>query len=225
MRGVEWRSASTSYNPGARSSRNAIALRAKSWDVPLWSDRVFRMNTLAGAQLSAITEVLKAANELGIEAWLRGGWAMDFYLGQITREHEDVDWFVWDKDLPTISTLLTSRGWIDLAIQPLDQQRDLLRDGVELGFAPLIRAEAGRVVVGGGPYRGEPWPEDMINNAAAGELEGIRCPIISPAAQIEIKRMMPIWAPGFRRRDKDSRDIATLEAALRIRQDQAGTKH
>ena len=45
------------------------------------------MNTLVRAQLSAITEVLNAANELGIEVWLRGGWAMDFYLGQITREH------------------------------------------------------------------------------------------------------------------------------------------
>lgn len=150
---------------------------------------------------------------------------MDFYLGQVTREHEDVDWFVWDKDMPAISALLTSRGWVDLAIHSHDQQRDLLRDDVELGFAPLARTEAGCVVVGGGPYRGEPWPADMISNAVAGELEGIGCPIINPAAQIEIKRMMPIWVPGFRRRDKDTRDIATLEAALRRRQDPAGTRH
>lgn len=172
------------------------------------------MNTLVRAQLSAITEVLNAANELGIEVWLRGGWAMDFYLGQITREHEDVDWFVWENDLPTMSALLTSRGWVELAIHPLDQQRDLLRDEVELGFAPLARTEGGGVVVGGGPYRGEPWPEDMISDAVTGNLEGIRCPLISPTAQIEIKRMMPVWAPGFRRRAKDALDIATLEAAL-----------
>ena len=149
---------------------------------------------------------------------------MDFYLGQVTREHEDVDWFVWDKDLPAISELLISRGWADLAIQPLDQQRDLLRDDVELGFAPLARTEAGCVVVGGGPYKGEPWPEDMISNAVAGELEGISCAVISPAVQIEIKRMMPVWVPGFRRRDKDTQDITTLEAALRGRQDPAGSR-
>ena len=183
------------------------------------------MNTLARAQLSAITEVLNAANELGIEVWLRGGWAMDFYLGQVTREHDDVDWSVWEKDLPAISALLTSRRWVDLAILPLEQQRDVLRDDVEIGFAPLSRSEAGCVVVGGGPYRCEPWPEDMISNAVAGELEGISCPIISPAAQIEIKRMMPIWAPGFRRREKDTRDIATLEEALRGTQGPSGTRH
>lgn len=32
------------------------------------------------------------------------------------------------------------------------------------------------MVVGGGPYRGEPWSEDMISNAVAGELEGIDPP-------------------------------------------------
>lgn len=172
------------------------------------------MNELAQAQLSAIAEVLHAASTLGIEVWLRGGWAMDFYLGQVTRDHEDVDWFVWQKDLPVISGLLISRGWVDLANHPLDQQRDLLRDQVELGFAPLARTDSGDVVVGGGPFMGEPWPENMIDNTLVGELAGICCPIISPEAQIEIKRMMPVWVPGFRRRDKDARDIELLEATL-----------
>ncbi|MCC3291383.1 nucleotidyltransferase domain-containing protein [Arthrobacter sp. zg-Y1110] len=70
------------------------------------------MDELVQAQLSAITEVLRAANTLGIEVWLRGGWAMDFYLGQVTRNHEDVDWFVWQDDLPVISGLLVSRVWL-----------------------------------------------------------------------------------------------------------------
>ncbi|MCC3291384.1 hypothetical protein [Arthrobacter sp. zg-Y1110] len=58
----------------------------------------------------------------------------------------------------------------------------------------------------------------MIENTVVAELEGIRCPVISPEAQIEIKRMMPVWVPGFRRRDKDAVDIAKLEAALRTLQ-------
>ncbi|WP_154606160.1 nucleotidyltransferase domain-containing protein [Arthrobacter sp. AQ5-05] len=173
------------------------------------------MNALVRAQLVAITEVLDAANELGIEVWLRGGWAMDFFLGQVTRAHEDVDWFVWHKDMTLISGLLISRGWVDLAVHPLDQQRDLLRDQVEIGFAPLARTDSGGLAVGGGPFEGEPYPKDMIGNAVVGELESICCPIISPTAQIEIKRMMPVWVPGFRRRDKDIGDIARLEAALR----------
>lgn len=131
------------------------------------------MKAIVRAQLSAIKEVLNVGNELGIEVWLRGGWAMDFILGQVSRVHEDVDWFVWEGDLPAIPELVISRGWVDLAIHPLDQQRDLLRDDVELGIAPLAQAESGGVVVGGGRFRGAPWPEDMMGHAVVGELEGI----------------------------------------------------
>jgi hypothetical protein len=42
----------------------------------------------------------------------------------------------------------------------------------------------------------------------------VACPVISPAAQIEIKQMMPVWVPGRPRRPKDAADIARLRAAL-----------
>jgi hypothetical protein len=47
----------------------------------------------------------------------------------------------------------------------------------------------------------------------AGHIGAVACPIISPRAQIEIKRMMPAWVPGRPRRAKDARDIAVLRAA------------
>jgi hypothetical protein len=40
------------------------------------------------AALAAVTEAFKRA---GIEHWLFGGWAVDFYLGEITRTHDDLD--------------------------------------------------------------------------------------------------------------------------------------
>jgi hypothetical protein len=40
-------------------------------------------------------------------------------------------------------------------------------------------------------------------------------PVVSPQAQIEIKRMMPVWDPSRPRRAKDAEDIARLEAGLR----------
>lgn len=46
-------------------------------------------------QFSLIGEFASICNAAGIEHWLRGGRAMDFFLGQITREHEDIDLFVW----------------------------------------------------------------------------------------------------------------------------------
>ncbi|SDS93736.1 hypothetical protein SAMN04489716_2029 [Actinoplanes derwentensis] len=47
-----------------------------------------------------------------------------------------------------------------------------------------------------------------------GRIGDLWCPIISPSAQIEIKTMMPEWAPGLARRPKDALDIALLKTAL-----------
>lgn len=101
-----------------------------------------------------------------------------------------------------------------LAAQQLDAvtevQRDLVRGPVELGFAALTRTDNGVVVVGGGPWKGSPYPAGMIEDATEGQLGDLRCPVISPAAQIEIKQMMPVWVPGCPRRPKDTTDIARL---------------
>jgi hypothetical protein len=110
------------------------------------------------------------AAELNVPVWLRGGWAMDFFLGQVTRDHADIDWFA-------------------------------------------RAADAGRPLVAGGPWAGRPWPEGMLDGSV-GQIGRLRCPVIGPAAQIEIKRMMPVRVPGRPRRPRDDRDIERLEAAL-----------
>lgn len=48
----------------------------------------------AAEKLEAIAEV----TALDIAVRLRGGWAMDFFLGYVTRPHRDVDWFAWSSD-------------------------------------------------------------------------------------------------------------------------------
>jgi hypothetical protein len=64
----------------------------------------------------------------------------------------------------------------------------------------------------GRPWAGAPWPEGMLD--APGRIGDLECPVISPRAQIEIKKMMPVWVPGMARRSKDAADIARLRAAL-----------
>ncbi|GAA1607385.1 hypothetical protein GCM10009828_038480 [Actinoplanes couchii] len=166
--------------------------------------------------MRAIAEV----TALDIEVWLRGGWAMDFYLGRVTRPHRDVDWFAWSTDAARITAALTSRGYTLLPEPPHDQQLDFVRpDGAEvldLSFALMTRTEQGTVTVAGGPWTGAPWPDGMLT-APPGRIGLLTCPIISPQAQIEIKRMMPVWAPGTPRRPKDAEDITRLEAALDVR--------
>ncbi|MDA5284344.1 nucleotidyltransferase domain-containing protein [Streptomyces sp. NPDC054904] len=165
----------------------------------------------ARRQLTMIAEV----RGLGVEVWLRGGWAMDFWLGRITRGHEDVDWFARSRDAGRLTGPLVARGYEVLRADA--QQLDLVRDGEEISFALVDRDADGRVVVAGGPWAGSPWPAGMLEEAEPGRLGGLECPVISPAAQIEIKRMTPVWIPGRPRRPKDAADVALLEAALAAR--------
>ena len=65
-------------------------------------------------QLSAIADLLAVARELGASVWLRGGWAMDFFLGRVTREHLDIDWFALAGDGPRVRDRLVEGGFDDV---------------------------------------------------------------------------------------------------------------
>ena len=158
-------------------------------------------------------EAIAAVTRLGIDVWLRGGWAMDFFLGRVTRPHRDVDWFAWSADADRLAAALTGQAYTLLPEPAHDRQLDFTRGELDLSFALIDRDEAGHVVVAGGPWAGERWPDGMLD-WPAGAIGDLRCPIISPAAQLEIKRMMPVWVPGLPRRPKDAEDIALLEAAV-----------
>jgi hypothetical protein len=166
-----------------------------------------------GRQLRLIADVLAARAECGVPVWLRGGWAMDFFLGEVTRDHRDIDWFAWSGDAERLGAELARRGFRPVAGLPPEQQIDLVKDGEDLSFNLLRRDESGRVVVGGGPWAGSPWPQDLLE-PHTGRIGNLSCPIIAPRAQIEIKQMMPVWVPGSPRRAKDAEDIARLRAAL-----------
>jgi hypothetical protein len=162
-------------------------------------------------QLRLITEVVGLAENVGVEVWLRGGWAVDFALGEVTREHRDIDWFTWAEAIPAWRAALTEHGFAPTPVNDDSAQYDVTKDGEDLQFALLARNADGAPVVAGGPYAGEPWPVDLLD-AQPGRIGAQRCPIINPRAQIEIKQMMPVWVPGMPRRPKDAHDIARLEA-------------
>lgn len=164
-------------------------------------------------QLRLIAEIVDLAGQSGVEVWLRGGWAVDFALGELTRDHRDIDWFTWADTLPALRAALTGHGFEPAPVNDERVQYDVTKDGEDLQFALLARDADGAVVVPAGPYAGARWPADLLD-AEPGRIGAQRCPIISPRAQIEIKRMMPVWVPGMARRAKDAKDIARLRRSV-----------
>ena len=49
------------------------------------------MDEHAADQLSSLGRVGRLLGDAGIAYWLYGGWAVDFYAGEATRPHDDVD--------------------------------------------------------------------------------------------------------------------------------------
>ncbi|MGC4767881.1 nucleotidyltransferase domain-containing protein [Micromonospora sp. DT44] len=172
------------------------------------------MDDLARRQLASIAELVEVTGSAGVPVWLRGGWAMDFYLGAVTRPHVDVDWYCWHEDAHRLAALLLARGWRPDRRMPAERQLDLFAGDVEVSVAYLGRDDSGRPTVGTGPWAGTPLPAGMLD-APPGRIGSLTVPAISVAAQIEFKQMYPVWMPERPRRPKDAADLARLLAGPR----------
>lgn len=65
----------------------------------------------AAEQIAAIQSLHGALRAAGIEYWLFGGWAVDFWVGRVTRDHDDIDAAAWRRDYDNIRAALLSSGW------------------------------------------------------------------------------------------------------------------
>jgi len=93
-------------------------------------------------QLALIEEFVSLCDAASIPCWLRGGWAMDFFLGRVTREHEDIDLFVWMQDAPVLAHALKQAGFIEQGGPPPEAQRDFTKDGEQVQVALVDVNEA-----------------------------------------------------------------------------------
>lgn len=162
-------------------------------------------------QLELIGEFASAASSLRIDCWLRGGWALDFLLHRITRQHGDIDLFVWAADAAALLSALSERGYTDVGGPPPAQQRNLSKAGEEFHVTLLERAEAG-VVTAGGRWVDSPWPDGMLDGPI-GSIGDVRCRVISAEAQLWAKVEVPKTL-GHAQRDYDPADIALLREVI-----------
>lgn len=107
----------------------------------------------ADEQLAGIAHVSRQLDAAGIDHWLFGGWAVDFWVGRITRSHHDIDVVVALVDRPAMHDALVAGGW---AHTPFDDEvvgTRYRRDGVllELTFVVL---DDGRVLL---PFEPQAW--------------------------------------------------------------------
>jgi len=160
------------------------------------------------AQLDAIAEVGKLLEQAGFEHWLFGGWAVDFHVGHVTREHFDVDFAVLASNAGEAARLLEASGWVHAPEPDEDGGTGYERDGVRVELTFLVRDEDGAVRIrlrrGDVMFAGGPIAHELL------DLDDRRCRVIDASA---LTRTKSVRRDDAEDQAKDMADLAALSEA------------
>jgi hypothetical protein len=145
-----------------------------------------KIDEQAARQLSALAEVGACLQQAGIASWLFGGWAVDFYVGTVTRVHDDVDLTVWFEDVARIVPLLLEIDWQHAPSDDEDGGTGFERAVVRLELTYLVRDDNGRACI---PLRtgAVAWPGEDGLGDVVGELQGVQARLLGRAALLRGK--------------------------------------
>jgi hypothetical protein len=160
---------------------------------------------LLADQLATLAELDHMLRQHDLAYWLFGGWAVEFHLGRVTREHADIDIAVWAHDHDRLAALLYAAAWQHRPERGEDGYTCYERGSVRLELAFLERDEHGEVYTPLQAGRGG-WPADSFGNALA-ELEGVQVSLVSREALIADKS---VQRPDGATAAKDRADVAQL---------------
>ena len=168
------------------------------------------------AQLDIIREISNALTCARVDHWLFGGWAVDFAVGEMTRQHRDVDFVTWEVDLPRITELLRLLGYRARASQHPKHQLDWEKSGTEVQINLITQTTDGSLI-SPGTFSDWPWLEGSFGNHW-GRIGDLDVPIVSPAGQLESKENFSKHPAGQPLRAKDLHDIKQLRTLTRSAQ-------
>ena len=155
-----------------------------------------------------MAELGKLLDRGGFEHWLLGGWAVDFYVGAVTREHGDVDLAVWARDAEAIGLLLQQAEWRHEPEPGEDGGTGYARGGVRVELTWLVRDEAGRILI---PLRDQSvvWSDEPFGNEVRA-LQHVRARLI-PLSVLRAGKSSPRDDP-----DEATRDRADFDTLSRV---------
>lgn len=171
------------------------------------------MDTAQEMQVQMIGEVTTLLQAAALPHWLFGGWAIDFQLGEITRDHDDVEFLVWEHDVSHITTLLVQNGYEKYTGGIVEEMAIFFKHAQKLELDFLTHNARGQVVVAG--RWSDWWWTKCALDAPPATLGGITCPVISVEGLLAVKQGYAAHSAGAPLREKDITDIQQLLKLLK----------
>jgi hypothetical protein len=167
------------------------------------------------AQLAVLREIDALLRNAHIRSWLRGGWALDFLVGRVTREHDDIDLITWRRHERRLRQLFEENGFGVTRHRP-GTQIDFEKRGQEVQVALVLK------------WGGFVWTHPFVGqgfqpNCAEADLRGplarlgdIRCRVVSARALLaemeffgDVRKLPP--------RQKDAEAMMLLRELIEAR--------
>jgi hypothetical protein len=159
--------------------------------------------------MGVIAEAVGGLEKRHLACWLAGGWAVDFLIGRVTREHRDIDIVIWAADASAATEAMRDAGF-ELQAARAPELIHFEREGVPVTLS-FIEREADGTLVTPGKWRDWPWPPDSLS-APRGRIGSLTIPIVSLASQIETKSNYAAHIHRAPLRPQDEVDLSLLYA-------------
>jgi hypothetical protein len=159
-------------------------------------------------QLKILSEITSLCVSHKLEIWLRGGWAIDFLLGKVTREHSDIDLVSLIPYRPIIEQILVKAGYTSIPVSEF--QTDYMKENIDISFVFVIKSDDGKVIANGFPEW--QWRADSLSSSPI-TLHGITATVLSPHQLLEEKEVYESGT-GRKLRPKDYESMRIIRGII-----------
>jgi len=157
-------------------------------------------------QLKVLDEISTISKRIGIEFWLRGGWAIDFLLGKVTHTHDDIDLITWIQNRDRLEDELIKAGYEKTPVKKEFRVRQSVfrKDSVEITLGYISHSRNGNIIMNGLPE----WvwsPDSLLSKPFI--LNDISAKVLNPKQLIEEKEVYEQIGRTPRQKDAESKKI------------------
>lgn len=161
-----------------------------------------KMDEKSKAQLEILGEIAAIFCALDRPFWLRGGWAIDFLLGSVTRPHEDLDLVAFVECRDLLEQKLADAGYERYPIS--GRQTDFRKNGADIQVCYVTYTEDGQIILNGLPEW--VWRKDALQTETF-SLYGISACVLNPRQLLEEKEVYREIGRMPRPKDEESKTV------------------